>query len=170
MHSNDEKQSEDLSEIIEGLIKSDIKFILVGGLAAVVQGAPVMTMDVDIVHKLSSENISKLFLFLKSIDAIYRRPDDKIIVPKKENISGMGHNLFSTRLGPLDVLAFIEQEKTYEDLIEDSVEIEFRGYKINVLDIKKIIELKKESNNPKDRQRLPVLEETLRQLEDFEKK
>ena len=41
----------DLSALLEGLIESDIKFILVGGLAAVVQGAPVTTMDVDIVHK-----------------------------------------------------------------------------------------------------------------------
>ncbi|MCP4162300.1 MAG: hypothetical protein GY760_19695 [Deltaproteobacteria bacterium] len=166
MHSkSDNPQSEDLSAIIEGLIKSDIKFILVGGLAAVVQGAPVMTMDVDIVHDLSSENISKLFLFLESIDAIFRRPDDKIIAPKIDDISAMGHNLFSTRLGALDVLAFIEQEKTYEDLIEDSVEIDFRGQTVHVLDIKKIIELKKKSKNPKDKLRQPVLEETLRQLE-----
>ncbi|RZB33499.1 MAG: hypothetical protein SRB1_01126 [Desulfobacteraceae bacterium Eth-SRB1] len=64
----------DLSEIIEGLIKADVNFILVGGLAAVVQGAPVTTMDVDIVYNRSSENISKLFEFVKSIDAIYRRP------------------------------------------------------------------------------------------------
>ncbi len=35
MHSNDKKTtSSDLSAIIEGLIKADIKFILVGGLAA----------------------------------------------------------------------------------------------------------------------------------------
>ena len=38
----------DLSAILEGLLEADIKFILVGGLAAVVQGAPVTTMDVDI--------------------------------------------------------------------------------------------------------------------------
>ena len=74
MHTNSKKTTgADLSEIIEGLIKADVKFILVGGLAAVVQGAPVTTMDVDIVYNRSSENISKLFEFVKSIDAIYRR-------------------------------------------------------------------------------------------------
>ena len=59
----------DLSALLERLIKADIEFILVGGLAAVVQGAPVTTMDVDILYNRSSENISKLFKFLKSIDA-----------------------------------------------------------------------------------------------------
>jgi len=166
MHTNSKNTTSgvDLSAIIEGLIKADVKFILVGGLAAVVQGAPVTTMDVDIVHNRSSDNISKLFTFLKSIDAIYRRPDNKIIVPKEEDLSGMGHSLFSTRLGPLDVLAFIEQEKTYEDLFKHTIEIEFRGHTIHVLDLKTLIELKKKSKDPKDKQRLPVLEETFRQL------
>jgi hypothetical protein len=49
-----------LSSILEELIKADIKFVLVGGLAAVVQGAPITTMDVDIVYDRSSENIAKM--------------------------------------------------------------------------------------------------------------
>ena len=154
----------DLSAILEGLLEAGIKFILVGGLAAVVQGAPVATMDVDIVHNRSSENISKLIAFLKSIGATYRRPDDKVIGPNEGDISGLGHFLFSTRFGPLDVLAFIEQGKAYEDLLEDTVEIEFRGHIIRVLNLKALVELKKTSRDPKDKQRLIVLEETLRQV------
>ncbi len=161
-----ETTGSDLSAVLEGLIKADVKFILVGGLAAVVQGAPVTTMDVDIVHKRSPENIAKLFAFLKSIAVIYRRPDDKVIEPKEEDFIGMGHALFTTRLGPLDVLAVIEEGKTYEDLLDHTVESAFRGHTIRVLDLKMLIELKRTSKDPKDKQRLPVLEETLRQLEE----
>ncbi|RJP77341.1 MAG: hypothetical protein C4522_15745 [Desulfobacteraceae bacterium] len=165
MHTNSKNQNiTDLSAILEGLVKAGVEFILVGGLAAVVQGAPVTTMDVDIVHNRSSENISRLFQFLKSINAIYRRPDDKIIVPKEEDFSG--HALFSTRLGPLDVLAFIEEGKNYEDLLQNTVEIDFKGHPILVLDIRTMIALKRISKDPKDRQKLPVLEETVRQLEE----
>ncbi len=46
--SSKEMTGPDLSAVLEGLTKADINFILVGGLAAVVQGAPVTTMDVDI--------------------------------------------------------------------------------------------------------------------------
>jgi len=155
-----------LSALLEGLIEADVKFILVGGLAAVVQGAPVTTMDVDIVHSRSSENITKLLVFLKSISAFHRRLDDKVIEPKEKDFSGTGHALFTTRLGPLDVLAVIEQEKVYEDLLEHTVEIEFRGHTIHVLDLKMLVELKRTSKDPKDKQRLPILEETLRQLEE----
>jgi len=158
--------SVNLSAVLEGLIEAGVDFILVGGLAAVVQGAPVTTMDVDIVHNQSPENIAKLLAFLKSVDAFYRRPDDKRIEPKEDDLSGMGHTLFTTRLGPLDVLAVIEEGKGYGDLLEHTVEIEFRGHTIRVLDLKMLIQLKRSSTDPKDRQRLPVLEETLRQLEE----
>ncbi len=166
MPTNNKKPSNpDLSTLLEGLVAADIEFILVGGLAAVIQGAPVTTMDVDIVHCRSAENIGKLYAFLKSVGAFYRRMDDVVIEPKTEDLSGTGHVLLTTRLGPLDVLAVIEDGNTYEDLIEHTVEIEFRDHPMRVLDLEMLIRLKKNSKDPNDKQRLPVLEETLRQLE-----
>lgn len=159
-----EPTSVDLGAILEGLIEAGVDFILVGGLAAVVQGAPVTTMDVDIVHNQSPENIAKLLAFLKSIGAFHRRPDDKLIEPQEGDISGMGHALFTTRLGPIDVLAAIEEGRAYGDLLEHTVAIGFRNHTIRVLDLKMLIQLKRVSTNLKDKQRLPVLEETLRQL------
>jgi predicted nucleotidyltransferase len=164
--SSEKPTGPDLGALLEGLVEAGIEFILIGGLAAVVQGAPVTTIDVDIVHKQSSENIAKLLAFLKSIDAFHRRTDDKVIGPTERDISGTGHALFATRLGALDVLAVIEQGKVYEDLLEHTVEIEFRGHTVRVLDLRTLVELKRASTDPRDRQRLPVLEETLRQLEE----
>ncbi len=45
----------DLSALLEALTEAGIDFIVVGGLAAVAQGAPITTMDIDIVHKQSKE-------------------------------------------------------------------------------------------------------------------
>ncbi len=122
--------SVNLSEVLEGLLEARVDFILVGGLAAVIQGAPVTTMDVDVVHRQSPENIARLLSFLKSIDAVHRRLDDRLIEPKERDLSGKGHVLLATRIGPLD--------------------------------LKTLIELKETSTDPKDKQRLPVLKETLR--------
>ncbi len=155
----------DLGGLIEALAAADIRFILVGGLAAVVQGAPLTTMDVDIVHLQSPDNILKLFSFLRSQDAIYRRPDDKVIAVKKEDLQIGGHALFTTSLGPLDVLAFVEGGRTYDDLLNHTLEIKFRGQTVRVLRLKMLIELKRSSDFPIDKHRLAVLEETLRQLE-----
>ena len=156
----------DLSALLERLLDAGVTFILVGGLAAVVQGAPITTLDVDIVPDRSSENITKLMAFLKTVGAFHRRPDDIVIEPKENDFSGRGHALFTTRLGPLDILAVIEEGKAYEDLHDHTVDIEFRGHTIRVLDLKRLVELKRTSRDAKDKQRLPVLEETLRQLEE----
>lgn len=154
-----------LSEIIEGLLAAGVDFILVGGLAAVIQGAPVTTMDVDIVHSQAPQNIDRLLVFLRTVDAVQRRMDEEMIEPKGRDLSGKGHVLLTTRIGPIDVLAAIEEGRSYHDLLAHTVEIEFRGHTLRVLDLKTLIELKKTSKDPKDKQRLPVLKETLRQLE-----
>ena len=153
-----------LSELLESLCASGIDFILVGGLAAVIQGSPVTTMDVDIVHRRTPDNIERLMAFLKSIETVYRRPDDKVIEPMASDLAGMGHLFFKTRLGPLDVLSYVEGKKTYEELIGHTVEISFKGHMIRVLDLKTLVELKRLSKDPKDQQRLAILEETLRLL------
>jgi hypothetical protein len=89
-----------------------------------------------------------------------------LIEPREHDLYGKGHVLLMTRIGPLDVLAVIEGGRSYEDLLEQTVEIDFRGHTLQVLDLKTVIELKQTSTAPKDKQRLPVLKETLRQLEE----
>jgi predicted nucleotidyltransferase len=166
MHSGKDATGVNLIALLEGLLQEGVEFILVGGLAAVVQGAPVTTLDVDILHLRSPENVAKLYGFIKSAGAIQRRPDDKVIIPQEEDFLGDGHHLLLTRLGPLDVLGAIEAGKTYQMLLAHCVEIEFRGHPLRVLDLETLIQLKRTSKDPKDLQRLSVLEETLRQLKE----
>ena len=161
---NEKHQVSDLSALLKGLKEASIEFVLVGGVAAVVQGAPVTTFDLDIVHRQTDENIEKLMKFLKSINAYQRLPDDKVIEPDENDLKGKGHVLLTTRFGPLDVLAVIEEGRGFEELFTDTVEIEFQGFKVYVLGLETIVALKRESRNPKDRYRLQILEETLRQM------
>jgi len=161
----DNSKTANLSDLLEGLSEAGIEFIVVGGLAAVIQGAPLTTTDLDIVHRQTKDNIDKILKFLKKTDAFYRRPDDKRIEPDEYLLSAKGHSLLSTQLGPLDISAFIEKGYGYEDLVSSSVEVVFRGYKVRVLSLKTIIELKKDAKDLKDIARLPILEETMRQKE-----
>ena len=48
------------------LEESGAEFILVGGLAAVLQGAPVQTFDIDIVYSRAVENVQRLLAVLQS--------------------------------------------------------------------------------------------------------
>jgi hypothetical protein len=67
-----------------------------------------------------------------------------------------------TNVGPLDVLGAIEGGRTYDDLIGEALVIEVAGRSLNVLALAALIELKRGSNQAKDKLTLAVLEETLR--------
>jgi hypothetical protein len=162
--NNNKNRVADPTALLKGLNEAGIEFILVGGLAEVAQGVPVTTFDVDIVHRQTEANVKKLLRFLKSIDAYQRRLDDKVIEPNERDLRGKGHVLLTTRFGPLDVLAAIEQGRGFDALLEDTIAIEFQGRTIRVLTLEAIVALKRGSKDPKDQYRLPILEETLRQM------
>ena len=61
-----------LTTLLAKLAAAGVDFVLVGGLAAVAQGAPLTTHDIDIVHRRAPENVDALFAFLSSANARYR--------------------------------------------------------------------------------------------------
>jgi len=139
--------------------------VLVGGLAAAAQGAPIATFDVDIVHRRTDENIARLLAVLGSMDARYRgRAPGDVLRPTAEILRGTGHSLLGTSLGPLDVLGAIEGGRDYDVLLPDCVTIEVRGHTISVLKLELLVALKRQSSHPKDIAKLPLLEEALRRL------
>lgn len=152
----------DLNALLKGLSKARVDFILVGGVAAVVQGAPVTTFDLDIVHRQTDENIKKLMKFLESVEAIQRRPDDKVIKPDERDLRGKGHLLLTTCFGALDILAVIEKGLGFEELLPSTVEIAFRGHNVYVLNLETMVALKRGTTIPKEQYRLQIYEETVR--------
>jgi hypothetical protein len=61
-------------EILKVLSRHEVEFILVGGLAAIVQGAPIFTFDLDIVFLKTAENRQRLLPALLELDARYLDP------------------------------------------------------------------------------------------------
>src|SRR6185312_10024027 len=98
----------ELTTLLSRLAASGVEFLLVGGLAAVAQGAPLTTQDVDIVHRRTRENVETLLGFLATVNAHHRGRPDVAVPPSSVALLGDGHNLFMTDLGPLDVLGAVE--------------------------------------------------------------
>lgn len=156
------KGQSELETLLERLIASRAEFVLVGGLAAVAQGAPIATFDVDIVHRRTEENVDRILAMLSSINARYRNRPGPPLPPDRAALLGPGHSLFVTDLGSLDLLGAIEQGMTYDDLLPESRLVEVGGGQLRVLTLDAIVRLKRLSSDNKDKLRLPVLEETLR--------
>lgn len=150
-----------LQSLLATLAESKVELIVVGGLAAVAQGAPITTHDLDIVHRRTPENISRLVDVLSRLDARYRGHAD-VKRPTAEILAGKGHSLLMTNAGPLDVLGEIEGGRDYDVLLPDSIEIEVGGNPVRVLKLETIVALKRQSTHPKDQRMLPLLEAALR--------
>jgi hypothetical protein len=56
-----------LTTLLARLAASGADFLLVGGLAAVAQGAPLTTIDVDVVHRRDADNVARLLEFLEVV-------------------------------------------------------------------------------------------------------
>ena len=152
-----------LTSILGVLLDEHVDFILVGALAAVAQGAPVTTHDVDIVHARTPENLARLLTALTKLNARYRgRPPESALPPDAKALATPGHSLFMTDLGPLDCLGAIEEGRDFDTLLGLSVEVMLDGRALRVLTLEMIVALKRASTQPKDRLVLPILEETLR--------
>jgi hypothetical protein len=152
----------DLTSLIEVLLDEKVEFVLVGALAAVAQGAPVTTHDVDIVHARTPENLDRLMAALGKLGARYRgRPAESPLAPDRRALETTGHSLLMTTLGPLDCLGAIEGGREYDDLVPLSTELDVEGRRLRVLGLETIVALKRESTEVKDRLMLPVLEATL---------
>jgi hypothetical protein len=86
------------------LYECRVQFVVVGGLAAVLNGAPVQTYDIDIVYSRDQANIDRLLKFLQEIDAIFRIQPERRLRPAESHLSAGGHVNLLTTLGPLDLL------------------------------------------------------------------
>src|SRR5437016_5618181 len=94
--------TEQITRLLEELCLSGIEFIVIGGAAGVLHGAPVTTMDLDIVHRRTPENIAKLLEVLKRLGA-YFHPDlaQRRLPPREGDLTGQGHLNLQTNLGRL---------------------------------------------------------------------
>ena len=141
----------DFLEILKILSKHKVDFIVVGGVCAVIHGAPVTTFDLDMVHSRSQDNLIRLISALRELDAYYRGRGDQQLRPELSHLSSPGHQLLMTKFGPLDVLGTIGTGHSYDELLKHIVELEVSGLRLYVLDLETLIEIKKETIREKDK-------------------
>jgi hypothetical protein len=151
----------DLRRLLGTLARGGVEFVIVGGVAAVVQGAPIATFDVDIVPARDPANLARLAAVLEDLDAVYREHLPRRLAATAEQLAGPGRHLLMTAAGPLDVLGSVGAGLSFLDLAERSIEIELDGLALGVATLETLIRLKEHANRPKDRAVLSILRATL---------
>jgi predicted nucleotidyltransferase len=158
-----------LRELLGRLIEADVRFVLVGGLAVNAWGYLRATRDVDFVPDPDPENLARL-------DAILRDLGGKVDVDGKL-LAGTAISTFlrtgdrtlvATELGQVDVLQGLPQVPPFAALEEEARDVDLDGLPVRVCSLEHLIQMKRSSERPRDREDLAALEAV--QEEDLEGK
>ena len=148
-------------QLLELLLRHEVEFIIVGGVAALLEGAPILTLDLDILPRPTDDNTARLLRALEEVHAHYRDPAGRLILPDETRLRTNRFNLFLTDLGLFDVLGELGEGFAYEDLLQRTHTFEMSGLRVRSLDLPTVIQLKELANRDKDRAVLPILRRTL---------
>lgn len=156
------KPSVDYLAILKTLRRHGVDFVVVGGVCAVLHGAPLATFDLDVVHSREPDNLARLMAALKELQAHYRTPGRRDKKPGPSHLASAGHQLLMTRFGPLDLLGTIGKGRDYGQLLDETIELEIGGgLKVRVSSLESLVKTKEETGQAKDRAVLPVLRRLL---------
>lgn len=141
----------DLNRLIQRLCDAEIDFVLVGGFAAIVHGASMLTRDLDVCTVLSPATIEKLRATLRDVHPTHRMTPSRISFLDNPDPGIALNNLYlETDLGALDLLGSITGVGDFERVRSRSTEIELHGRSIRVIAIDDLIDAKETLGRPKD--------------------
>jgi predicted nucleotidyltransferase len=128
-----------------------VKFIVIGGWAAIFHGLARSTMDVDVVYARDRQNIQRLVEALHLLNPYLRGAPPGLPFSWDEKTIRNGLNFtLTTSLGDLDLLGEVAGGGSYEKLLPHTVEMEAQGVKYRCVTLERLIQLKRAAGRPKD--------------------
>jgi hypothetical protein len=109
----------------------------------------------------NDDNNARLAAALRQVNARYRDPAGRHIVPDEAKLAAINTHLLDTDLGDLDVLFQIRGDLGYQPLLDRVVEYEVGDLRLKVANLETVIESKEPAKRDKDRAMLPLLRRTL---------
>lgn len=149
----------DFKQVLEILLRGDVQFVLIGGLAANVHGTARVTYDIDVVYARADDNLKKLAQALEPISPYLRGapPGLPFKLDAKTLRGGLNFTL-DTALGDVDLLGEATGGGTYEQLIATAERIDAFGHRVPCASIDMLIRMKTAAGRPKDFEALAELE------------
>jgi hypothetical protein len=162
--------SEDFDPVrmLAALREADVRFVLVGGMAAILHGDVGVTLDLDVVPEREPKNLDRLAGGLRALGARIRSegaPEGLIFDCSGRFLRNLEPDSIlnlTTQAGDLDLTFRPSGTEGYADLRRDAIEIEAgEGVQILVASLADVIRSKEAAGREKDRIVLPRLRRLL---------
>ncbi len=155
--------------ILATLERHRVRYVVVGGIAAQIAGAPINTRDLDVTPARDRENLVRLAAALDELGAqivLEDAPPDVKISLDADTIASFASLATSTPHGRLDIVLAPTGTRGYDDLVRAATEelITDDGLVVSVASLADVVRSKAAAGRPKDVAQLPLLREALEQI------
>ena len=157
----------DPDDIFSTLSNHGVRFILIGGIAAILHGDTGVTLDIDIVPAVDPANLGRLAVALQALGARIRAdgvPEGLAFDCSGAFLRNLGPDAMlnlTTRAGDLDVAFMPTGTQGFQDLRREAMTINAAGTTVLVASLADVIRSKNAADRDKDRRALPRLRELL---------
>jgi predicted nucleotidyltransferase len=145
----------DIRGLLGELVRGDVDFLVIGGVAVGYHGHVRATKDVDVVPAPDSENLEKLARVLQRLDTEVEGADefddDELPDPLDPKVLGLGGNwVLLTRLGRLDIMQWIGDDELWQKLSPSAIEDVVGDLPIKMVSYEDLVALKEQAGRPED--------------------
>lgn len=160
----------DAVAVLEVLVRHQVNFVVIGGIAAISHGYPLPTEDVDVTPSRDRDNLERLARALRELGARLRTASDPTGVPfpvDPDMLRRAESWTLRTRLGDLDIVFAPAGTQGFDDLRRDAALTDLgttRPVPVLIASLADVIRSKEAANREKDRAQLPALRRTLEML------
>ena len=136
--------------LLETLVRHEVRFVVVGGIAGNAHGSTTATLDLDVCYARDKENLGSLAAALRELEITLRGADPGLPFRVDERAIRNGLNFtFSTRHGSLDCLGEASGY-TFEVLAPNAERAELGGVEVLVASLDDLIRMKRAAGRTKD--------------------
>ncbi len=140
-----------LSSLLRRLTDAGVDFVIVGGVAIVLQATPRFTADLDICYATAQDNLDRLGRVLSELDAKLRGVEQDLpFLPDGRTLRATQILTLTTVEGNLDLLANPDGSPGYAQLRRRADRMDLDGLTVAVASIEDLIAMKRAAGRPQD--------------------
>lgn len=157
--------------LLRALTDHRVDFVVIGGVAARLRGAPLLTQDIDVTPSSDQANLERLAAALSDLEARLRSAADHGGVPLPADpdlLRSATIWTLTTRLGDLDLVFEPDGTAGYPDLVRSAEGLTVAvnpPLEVAVASLADVIRSKEAAGRDKDRAALPLLRKTLEEAD-----